>query len=388
MSSYNAALGSASSQLVNVGENFCLFRRDNHALALLNQSAARIVLSHVREIDASGCTPEDSAWRIGLGEPTSGNVEHLIAELDSKGFLAPPAHQEASGKIAASARIGKVPYFSTAVSLAGGPVVGVAIQDQALSKLMAAALQPLSAEGAAGFETEISVSRHGEDFAVWRDGKVIASGLDSAAARRICLQAISMALLPAGKVAAILHASSVALDNRAVLLAGSTGSGKTTLMMALVASGANYLADDITPLLQFGNRVAPFPLAASIKQGSWELLSGKFQDLQDATVHQVGERRVRYISPASKNQTGNAALHDVAALIFPTFDPSIGAPKTEAIRPEEALSLLFESGSEVVGSPRSILPLSKLVNEVPAWKLSFPSLGSGVEAVRMITGAS
>ncbi len=51
---------------------------------------------------------------------------------------------------------------------------------------------------------------------------------------------------PAG--ARIVHASAVALDGRAVLILGPSGSGKSSLALALMASGCTLVSDDRTVL--------------------------------------------------------------------------------------------------------------------------------------------
>ena len=51
------------------------------------------------------------------------------------------------------------------------------------------------------------------------------------------------------------HASSVAIDGRAVVICGPSGSGKSALALQLMALGAGLLADDITLLWREGEAV-------------------------------------------------------------------------------------------------------------------------------------
>ncbi|MEM6678029.1 MAG: HPr kinase/phosphatase C-terminal domain-containing protein [Pseudomonadota bacterium] len=63
-----------------------------------------------------------------------------------------------------------------------------------------------------------------------------------------------------------LHASAVALDQRALLILGPSGSGKTTLALEMIAFGAELVADDRVLLAGRGalTVVAPVPRLAGL----------------------------------------------------------------------------------------------------------------------------
>jgi serine kinase of HPr protein (carbohydrate metabolism regulator) len=48
--------------------------------------------------------------------------------------------------------------------------------------------------------------------------------------------------------AVVLHAGAVSLNGRAIVLAGPTGSGKTSLAAWFVANGFRYLSDEVAVL--------------------------------------------------------------------------------------------------------------------------------------------
>ena len=80
-------------------------------------------------------------------------------------------------------------------------------------------------------------------------------------------------LYPHEEWAAILHAAAVSKHGRALILAATSGSGKTTLTAGLVASGYQYLSDEVVPLRQNDFAVRALPLALRIKRGSVAMLS-------------------------------------------------------------------------------------------------------------------
>ncbi|MFV0513281.1 MAG: HPr kinase/phosphorylase [Jhaorihella sp.] len=67
---------------------------------------------------------------------------------------------------------------------------------------------------------------------------------------------------------AIVHASCVALDGRALLIAGASGSGKSALALALMGLGAALVADDRVQLVCRNGRLladAPPPIRGLIE---------------------------------------------------------------------------------------------------------------------------
>ena len=58
-----------------------------------------------------------------------------------------------------------------------------------------------------------------------------------------------------------LHASCVAIGERAVLIEGPSGSGKSDLALRLIDRGAHLISDDYTMLLRRGNQVFANPPA-------------------------------------------------------------------------------------------------------------------------------
>jgi len=73
-----------------------------------------------------------------------------------------------------------------------------------------------------------------------------------------------------------IHATCVALDGRAALITGASGSGKSALGLALIARGAALVADDQTLLTPENGRViasCPAPIRGMIEARGLGLLS-------------------------------------------------------------------------------------------------------------------
>lgn len=360
-------VGTADLELVEVGHHTALFRPDTHAVALLNESAA--------------------AWCQAMlgGAAMADDAAGLLGDLRRAGFIGEAQCPRAGApeRATVTPEGDGLPPLGV-YRLGSGPRVRLAVALPSLASLLTATLCPLGVATTGHADTSITVAGSAQGFGVWRDGVAIGLDLDVGDARRIVLQAMLMALHAEGTIAAILHASTVVTAGGAVVLAGASGSGKSTLALALVATGAAHLADDFTALGVSGRAVLGFPVAASVKQGSWPLLAERFPGLRHCLAHAVGDRTVRYLN-AGAGSAPPPATAAVGVLIFPTFT-SGATPASERLSPEAALGRLLASGSEVVGWPRSLRPMAELVNCVPSWSLSFGNLDEAVDGVRALAG--
>lgn len=94
-----------------------------------------------------------------------------------------------------------------------------------------------------------------------------------------------------------LHAASLIRGERALLVSGRPGAGKTTLTMALVKAGFGFGSDDLTLLDCSGARGVPF--APAIKAGAWPLVAQYWPEIGEVPVFRRPDRkRVRYLPPA------------------------------------------------------------------------------------------
>lgn len=359
-------------EMVRVGCHVGLFRPDNHAVALLNASAAGICEALLSD-----------ARTVAVMDDCSGEAAPLVSDLRKAGFLASPRVSSAVETSPRSAGIALPDAPTIGVYGVGdGPKVRLAVGVPELARLLDAVLQPLAHHSRARWACTITVVPAQNGLGVWRETSAIALDLAPADARRVALQAMLMALHGDATVAALLHASSVVMGDSAVVLAGATGSGKSTLALALAADGARWLADDFTALDASGMAVRGFPVAASVKQGSWPLIGKKFPELANCAAHAVGDRTVRYLDPARRRCDSEpwSQLASIGVLIFPRYAAG-GDVRSARLSPEAALGRLLASGSEAVGWPRSLGPMAQLVNDVPAWELVFDDLDAGVTMV-------
>jgi len=122
----------------------------------------------------------------------------------------------------------------------------------------------------------------------------------------------------------IVHASCVALDGKAVLVTGPSGSGKSALALELIAIGAVLVADDRTVLELRGRDVIASPppaIAGLIEARGVGIISLRYLvevsvalvvDLSEQEASRLPERHSRTLL-----DTDLPCLHKVDAAYFP-----------------------------------------------------------------------
>jgi serine kinase of HPr protein (carbohydrate metabolism regulator) len=83
----------------------------------------------------------------------------------------------------------------------------------------------------------------------------------------------------------LLHATAIAIDGRAVLLRGASGSGKSDLALRLIDAGARLVADDQSELRREGDRIiarAPPTIAGLVEVRGIGIL--RIESLAEAPV--------------------------------------------------------------------------------------------------------
>jgi hypothetical protein len=169
----------------------------------------------------------------------------------------------------------------------------------------------------------------------------------------------------------LAHASCVGLGNRALLLAGPGGAGKSTTALVCARNGWTHYADDFT-LLHPGvaPRVFPFYNMAKMRPDALAF----FPEWRDRRVPGAPTEEKTVLPLAELNgaslATDSCALK---ALVFPTADAAgnPAEPRVRALERREALRLLAPSSvlQLSTGGARAFSRLAGLVRQLPCWQL-------------------
>ncbi|HSD96017.1 MAG TPA: hypothetical protein VLB06_02635 [Sulfuricaulis sp.] len=171
-----------------------------------------------------------------------------------------------------------------------------------------------------------------------------------------------------------LHAAAVALDDRAVVLSAPSGTGKSTLALALLENGFDYLSDELAPIDVQRLTVHPFPHALCLKSpppAPYCLPTGALR---------IGER---YHVPADiLRGRARAQSLPVAAFIFLRR----GSRTSTAYRPISrgtAIAYLMSNALNSLAHPAAGLDVAAMLSKAaPCFELDSADLGAACQAVR------
>ncbi len=137
-----------------------------------------------------------------------------------------------------------------------------------------------------------------------------------------------------------LHAAVLSSASGSVLLAGSSGRGKTTLAAVLNAWGMSSIADDVALVSVRPPAIGGLPFAFAAKPGSWDILRAWFPALDELPEFQRPDGRiVKYIKPVRTSEQASA----VSAVVFPRFSSVTPLRITQMRKASALLSLLEEA---------------------------------------------
>src|SRR5262249_47118930 len=105
---------------------------------------------------------------------------------------------------------------------------------------------------------------HVHGLSVRVNGRRVAQGLSHARALDVFESELQLAVARLARPEVFVHAGVVAVAGRAIVVPGRSGTGKTTLVRALVDAGATYYSDEYAVLAPDG-RVRPYARRPSVR---------------------------------------------------------------------------------------------------------------------------
>lgn len=234
----------------------------------------------------------------------------------------------------------------------GSTAFRLQIANDHFDDLMRAVYAPALIELGAGLGVDVrprlQVVARGDDYWLNRDGTEVTGPFNHHGAfLEIQRHLLSAAHLPR-QTRLIMHASAV-LDRagtNSIILAGGSGSGKSSLTASFLEKGYGFIADDTAIIDADSEELWCIRLPLRLKEGSWKLVqphvATNFESWQ--AIDEPGGRKVWRLTPKRDLSRTQALAPACSAILFPVYE---AGAETEITRIETlaALALMVESGA-------------------------------------------
>lgn len=179
----------------------------------------------------------------------------------------------------------------------------------------------------------------------------------------------------------VFHAACLIRRDRAILISGRPGAGKTTLALRLAQAGFSFAADDIVLIAPDG-RVTGVPFAPAVKSGAWDTVAEFRPDVVDAATHRRTDgKRVRYLAPA---RIAPYASYPVDTIIF--LKRALDVTELHPLDPLKAMRKVMEA-SYATGGKLSLAgcrTLNRMLAGARSFELTASTLNKTAAAIAQL----
>lgn len=358
-----------SARLLAIGEQQVLFSEKLQQLFELNESAS-VIWSGI----ASGLSCAEIVNHLAQGDAArvEAFVNSAAQEWLANGFLAPES-VFAAGTSAPSTELRlRIGDFRADLKTYG----------DANAAALEATFGHLTASVAAPADTVVSIVGVGDNDFLLHDEQLLGMAPRNETTPRI-KALLTEAVCDSVKSGFLTHGALISRNEKTVLLSGAPGAGKTTLTLALCASGFAYGGDDIVRISRDG-RAEGIPFAAAAKTGSWPLLGGYELGIEKLDVHKRTDGQItRYVTPSQLDRGG---ARDIDIILSLQRKESVEA-NIEPMTPLAAFCMLIESGYSGHSTLDGDLAkdLADTVSKAKCGRLVYNDLSAAVALIKALT---
>ena len=352
----------AGVEVLRLGTHYVLHNQIGGAVVLANPYAAQLW----EELEGGAVTDRAvqalaGSWGIDR-EATHQQIQSILDDWQSAGLF---SADRASPRAPPAGGI-SIAWASSKTYQVGDARVCLRCDDGVVGDVLQRVLHTLECDDLTTETVSVCIA----DGAYWVSSRASHQGpYDFAVARHLALRDVICVGSAPEETSAVLHAGAVRVDDRAILIAGDSGFGKSTLIAGLVLSGCPYIADDLIGLNRREAKVRSFPVALSLKPGSYDTLKQLIAAKQDLTLAGPDDFGLHYLDATVR--ASEVSETAVSKLVFPNFQAACQRLQIRPVSPLEALQMLLATGTRVAGERPTMAPLVKLLNETPAVELTY-----------------
>lgn len=183
----------------------------------------------------------------------------------------------------------------------------------------------------------------------------------------------------------VLHAAAAERDGRTYLFPGASGSGKSTMVAALMLSGWRLLTDELVLIRLDTGAVQPFPRPLGLKNASIQIIQRDYsQAVMGEPVNDTTKGQVAHLRPSALSVQEARSPGRIAGVVFPRYRHGAAAEVHECQPADAFLALVNQSFNYQVLGESAFRLLTTLAQDVPAYDIQYGTLDEGHGLMRTI----
>lgn len=214
----------------------------------------------------------------------------------------------------------------------------------------------------------LGVYREGTRYRVVEENSALITGGQPAGVVNFVVEKIFVQFMQARKEFLWLHAAAVERDGRALVIAGESGQGKSTVSTFLCELGWHFMSDDVLALRIENDEVIPFLLTPARRAQAGLKILTDLASLAKETVN---------LHEASLQRTPTK----ISSVVFPRFDPTARPSIARMSRGDAALELLRHTRNIVDHGPDAPSRIARLMRKIDSFSLTFGFDGEGIDLI-------
>ena len=182
-----------------------------------------------------------------------------------------------------------------------------------------------------------------------------------------------------------LHASSLEVGGRALILPGNPGCGKSTLTAGLLARDWSYLCDEFALIDPVTRQIHPFPRALCMKEPSFAVVDRLGLRLSRQTpYHKATKGRVAFLNPLDVRTDVVGQPSPVRWVVFPNYVPGASPTLEPMTRSQAAYELARQCFNFRAHEGRAVDVLADVVRGAKCYQLTAGDIDSTCDLIESV----
>lgn len=180
----------------------------------------------------------------------------------------------------------------------------------------------------------------------------------------------------------IVHSAVVAKKDKAIILPGEPGAGKSTLCAALVSRGWRLLSDEMALIDPSAESITPIPRPIGLKNESIEIIRAYSSEVTlGPSITDTAKGTVAHVRPPADSLMHSAREARPVHVVFPRYSSGVITELRDLNKPRTLAKIAEQCFNYHILGDDGFRTLTKLVTECRAFELRYSQLDSAIAQI-------